>query len=187
MPHAKLTPADIRDAFHTAIPRRRDDFRETVAELKRQHTKNDTVLSRYINDVARLAKQELRARFDAATRLVERLIDDGWEPTTAETIDGIYQSLFSGYGSAEFDPITDLQNAVAVVYGDLGGNTADIRGSFDRAFQDAQVHAFKEAIAALKLHRPGKTHAVFSAPVNLVQIGDGNSGTVVAERGDATA
>ena len=154
--------------------------------MKREHTRQDTVLSRYIHDVARLAKQELRVRFDAATRLVEKLIDDGWEPTTADTVEGVYQSLFTGFSAANRDPITDLMNAVGIVYGDLAGNTADIRAAFDREFQEAQVDAYKSAVAALRLHRPGKPFAVFEAPVALVQFGEGNVGTVLRDGKQST-
>lgn len=187
MAHPKLTPADIREAFQAAIPHRQDEFREAVRELKRQHTRSDTVLSRYIHEVARLAKRELRARYDAATRLVEKLIDDGWVPAPPDTIESVYQSLFAGFKSVGRNPIEDLKISVGAVYGDLGGNTADIRAPFDKEFQETQVNAYRSAVAALKLHRPGKPTTVFSAPVGFVQIGDNNTGMIERRDDDAGA
>lgn len=181
MAHPRLTPGDIREAFQSAIPRRRDEFRQLVRDLKYEHTRRDTVFSRYVVDVARAAKEELHARFDAADRLVEMLIDDGWEPSSAEMIDSVYQSLFTGFGSTDRDPIGDLYNVVSEVFSDLGGNGRDIRDSFANELMDTQVNAYKAAVAALKLHRPGKPHAVFNAPVGSVAFGDGNTANVVQE------
>jgi hypothetical protein len=184
MPYQPMTLDQAREAFQAQIPHRRDDFCDEIKRLKDEHTRNGTLFSKYIQAVARAAKLEMRERHEAAMRAIEMLINDCWEPTAAETIDGAYESMFREYRSADREPFSDLKRAVESAYADIGNNGPDLRQVFEHDIGGVQSRSYESCAARLRVYRPGKPSGgtIFTAPVGVVQIGDANLGVIETER-----
>jgi hypothetical protein len=183
MGHKALNFEDVREAYQSQLPQRRDDFHDEVRRLKVDCTKKQCVFSKYVYEVANAAKKEMRARYHAAMLCVEALIDDGWLPDERQTIDSVYGAVFQGYRSVDRESFADLTSAVKEGFEDVGRNGPNICGAFEKEIGQVQVSAYAKCVAQLRLRRP-KMQAggsAFSGSVGVVQIGNMNSAAVARD------
>lgn len=189
VPGRGLTVSDIRSAYQSQLPERRDAFREEIKRLKSDCSAKDCVLSKFIYEVATTAKREMRARYELAMECVKVLLDDGWRPADGLTVDGVYRDIFQNYTSIDHETFSDLTSAVTSAFADIGNNGPDICASFGREIADTQVSAYNKCVAQLRIYRPASTAPasiynapVFNAPVGAYQQGNLNSARI--EGGD---
>jgi hypothetical protein len=183
MAHHALTPADIREAYQSQLPERRDDFRDEIKRLKDECSVKQCIFSKYIFEVAKAAKKEMRARYHAAMLCVEALVDDGWVPSDGLTLESVYGDVFQGYRSVDRESFSDLTSAVKAAFEDIGRNGPNIRAAFEKEIGEVQVFAYNKCAANLRLYRP-KAQAAgnsFSGTIGVVQIGNMNSAAVSRE------
>jgi hypothetical protein len=178
-----LTVEDIRKAYQSQLPERRDDFRDEVKRLKQECTADQCLFSKYIFEVAKAAKKEMRARYEAAMICVQALLADGWVPSGSESIEGVYRDVFQGYSSIDRESFSDLTSAVTSAFNDVGNNGPDIRASFAREIGAVQTAAYDKCVAQLKLYRATAVRLAnsFSGSIGVVQIGDMNSAKVTRD------
>lgn len=189
MGHRALTLPDIREAYQSQLPQRRDDFRDEVKRLKDDHSAKGDLFSRHIYDVAKAAKKEMRARYEAAMVCVQALLDDGWVPSEGQTVESIYRDVFQSYRSIDRETFSDLTSAVEAAYADIGNNGPDIRGVFAREIGEVGVTAYEKCVAQLRLYRPRARDSgnTFTGHVGAVQIGDANVANVRRTQGSGSS
>ena len=75
-----LTIEQLKDAFQSAIPRRRDEFAQKLKERLRSIAYEAQYPQKYPIEVLQMAEIEIRERNRIANERIKQLLDSGWRP-----------------------------------------------------------------------------------------------------------
>jgi hypothetical protein len=166
-----LTPDRAREAYQSAIPNRREEYRLAAYQVPRDAS--------YLIETMRLAKEELRRRLEMAADRVKQMIDSGWTPQKGETVAHVYLDMFSQYNNMNRNSFDDLYNVVNSAFDNVGiGDKAKVQTLYSREFAQYQVdvsteftHDVEFYMATKQPYNSNVTNLTVQGDVSLLQTG----------------
>lgn len=147
-----LSIAQIQAAFQNAIPRRRDEFAQSIRERLRTITFETQYPQRYPVEVLRMAEAELRERNKIAAERVKQLLDSGWRPENPTSVRAAFGDLFRDFDTWEKDPSLDLYRAVSAAFNEVARNDPSDALIHERRLGEVQVQAVNEYVSDLEVY-----------------------------------
>lgn len=168
---SRITPEMAREAYQSAIPNRREEYRHTVHSVPRD--------GHYLVTMMRVGKEELRFRLQMAADRVKQMIDSGWSPQGVETVASIYRDMFMLYNSANRNSFDDLYHAINSALDNVGvANKVERQRLYSLEFGQYQVDVSTEFTHDLEFYMAAKqpksqnvTNLTLQGNINYLQTG----------------
>ncbi|TAM65815.1 MAG: hypothetical protein EPN48_18275 [Microbacteriaceae bacterium] len=111
----------------------------------------------YLEELMRLAQEEMRARLEQASQRVEQMIDSGWVPNDGATVESLYCDMFAQFPDMKHDSFSDLYEHIDSAFGKVGlPPRVDKIQAYRRRLGDAQVEFSKEFATQLDAYMESK-------------------------------
>jgi hypothetical protein len=147
-----LTLQQVKAAFQNAIPRRRDEFAQSVTDRLQSIAHEPQYTRRFPAEVLRMAETEVRARAELAANRVRDLLDSGWVPGLPSSVRSAFGEMYSGFDDWQKDPSSDLYQAVEASFGSVGVSAPESAIEFARRLGAVQVQASNEWTSDLDVY-----------------------------------
>jgi hypothetical protein len=144
-----LTVEQARAAFQSAIPRRRDEFKQSTKDRLGTIAHESQYVQKYPVEVLRMAETEVRARAALAADRVKNLLDSGWRPENPTSVRGAFLDMFARFDHWQKDPSSDLYQIVEGAFGEVGVHAPDKVVEHARRLGTVQVQASEEWMSDL--------------------------------------
>jgi hypothetical protein len=148
-----LTLEKVRDAYQNAIPARRKAFKRLAHQCLLDASHKNNLQRWYLEELMRLAQDEVYARSEIASQRVEQLIDSGWAPENTKTVDSVYRDMFANFPDTDRDSFSDLYGYIDGAFDNVGlAASMNDKNQYRRRLGQAQVDAAKQFVAHLEAH-----------------------------------
>ena len=152
-----LTPETARAAYQNALPARREAFKRLAHQCLLDASHKNNIAQWYLEELMRLAQDEVRARSQIASQRIEQLIDSGWTPGDGRTVDSVYRDMFTNVPDYDRESFSDLYGYIDSAFDKVGlSSTLDQKNAYRRRLGQAQVDAAKEFTTHLDAHMDSK-------------------------------